>query len=301
MQTETRNSLSAFMAESGKTQSQISKELGFSTAVVSQFLRGTYTGDNEEVERAVNRYLKVSKERLKAVKNTVFYEDMYNTREALTVCTYAHHRNEITLLCGDAGAGKTTALRFYEQNNVGVIMVTANACTTSSSAILGLICEKIGKPAPGRRALLMKLLVDQLRDTNRLIIIDEADHLSLDALQAVRNLNDEAGVGVVFSGNNKLYLQMHNTRRGYAFDQLRTRIVFRMKVYNQYATEEIQHIFPEADQSSAAFLLKLAEKESLRTACKLYEIAGDSLRAGERMSVTQLDKVQKQLFNAAAF
>ena len=53
MLSETRRELTAFMTASGKTQRQISKEIGFSTAVISQFLSGTYAGDNEEVERSV--------------------------------------------------------------------------------------------------------------------------------------------------------------------------------------------------------------------------------------------------------
>lgn len=301
MLSETRRELTAFMTASGKTQRQISKEIGFSTAVISQFLSGTYAGDNEEVERSVKRYLSVGKERLNIVKNTVFLESLYNTREALVICSYAHRRNEIALLCGDAGAGKTTALRFYEKNNVGVIMVTANACTTTAVAILGLICEKLGRPAPGRRAQLMKLLVQQLTDTNRLIIIDEADHLSLDALQAVRNLNDEAGVGVVLSGNNKLYKQMKDSRRGYEFDQLRTRIVLRKKIYNEYTLEEIQGIFPGADEGSVAFLLRMAQAESLRTACKMYEIAGESAGSNGCVTLSLLKKVQQQLFSDASF
>ena len=111
-------------------------------------------------------------------------------------------------MSGDAGAGKTTALRYYAETNTGVIFITANACTTSATAVLSLICQQVGRQVPGRKAALMNTLVEQLVGTNRLIIIDEADHLSLDALQAVRNLNDLAGVGIVLSGNDKIYRQI---------------------------------------------------------------------------------------------
>ena len=64
----------------------------------------------------------------------------------------------------------------------------------------------------------MKSLVDYLRGTKRLLIIDEADQLTLDALQAVRSLNDKAGIGIVLAGNNKLYQQMVSGVRGGEFD-----------------------------------------------------------------------------------
>ena len=59
---------------------------------------------------------------------------------------------------------------------------------------MGQFQQVADSQVPGRKAALMNTLVAQLAGTNRLIIIDEADHLSLDALQAVRNLNDLAGV-----------------------------------------------------------------------------------------------------------
>ena len=48
MLAETRTALADFIKQSGKSQRQISKETGLSTSVISQFLNGSYTGDNKE-------------------------------------------------------------------------------------------------------------------------------------------------------------------------------------------------------------------------------------------------------------
>lgn len=296
MYEDVRQSLSTFMEESGKSQRQISKETGLSTSVISQFLNGTYVGDNEEVAKAVAQYLTVGKERLNSISTTCFYPDLYNTREVIFTCFYAHRHNDLALVSGDAGAGKTTALRYYAETNTGVVFVTANACTTSATAIMGLICKQLGRQLPGRRAAMMSALVDQLSGTNRLIIIDEADHLTLDALQAIRNLNDLAGIGIVLSGNDKIYRQMLSGRRSYEFDQLRTRIVVRKKVYNEYTPEEIAAMFPGITDSCTAYMLKLACSESLRTAKKLYDVAHEFAAAqGQKLAVKHLRDTQKQL------
>lgn len=296
MYDETRQALADFMEQSRKSQRQLSKETGLSTSVISQFLNGTYTGDNEEVAKTIDRYLTVGKERLNSVSDVQFVEDLYNTREVLFACNYAHRNNDITLVSGDAGAGKTTALRYYAENNTGVIFVTANACITTATAILSLICRQIGKQVPTRRAALMNALVEQLTGTNRLIIIDEADHLSLDALQAVRNLNDTAHCGIVLSGNDKIYRQMLSPRRGYEFEQIRTRIIVRKKVFNEYTVEEMRAMFPSLNQECIGYMLKLACAESLRTAKKLYEVAKDVANAKkEKLSVKHLRDTQKQL------
>lgn len=45
---QARHELAEFMEQSGKTQAQIARETSLSTATVSQFLNGTYNGDNEK-------------------------------------------------------------------------------------------------------------------------------------------------------------------------------------------------------------------------------------------------------------
>lgn len=291
-----RAGLSEFITESRKSQRQLSKEIGLSTSVISQFLNGTYTGDNEEVAKTITQYLAVAKGRLNTVSTAHFYPDLFNTKEVLFTCFYAHRHNDIALVSGDAGAGKTTALRYYKETNTGVILVTANACTTTATSVLGLICKQIDRQIPGRKAALMNTLVEQLAGSNRLIIIDEADHLSLDALQAVRNLNDLAGVGIVLSGNDKIYRQMLSGRRSYEFDQLRTRIIVRKKVYNDYTVEEMQAMFPDLNAECVGYLLKLAEAESLRTAKKVYDIAAEvaSIKKAP-LKIKYLRDTQKQL------
>jgi len=294
--TDIRAALSDFMEQSHKSQRQISRETGLSTSVISQFLNDSYAGDNEEVARTISRYLTVSKERLNSVSSTCFFPELYNTKEVLFTCFYAHRHNDLALVSGDVGAGKTTALRHYAANNTGVIFVTANACTTLATAILGLICQQVGRQVPGRKAALMNTLVEQLTGSNRLIIIDEADHLSLDALQAIRNLNDLAKVGIVFSGNDKIYRQMLSGRRSYEFDQLRTRIVVRKKVFNEYTVEEMQGMFPTLNQECIGYLLKLARSESLRTAKKIYDVASEFAAAqNTTLTAKHLRDTQKQL------
>lgn len=294
---EARNMLNAFMKESGKSQRQISKETGLSTSVISQYLDNSYTGNNDKVESTIIQYLSVSKERLNGVQTAQFYKELYNTKEVLFTCMHAHIKNDITLVCGAAGAGKTTALEYYCKNNPGVIMVTSNSCASSATAILSLIVEKLGKKVTYSRSALMKELIEQLSDTNRLIIIDEADHLTLNALQAIRNLNDQAKVGIVLSGNDKIYNQMLTSKHGYEFDQIRTRIIVRKRVFNDYTVEELNSIFPTLNDECLGFMLELSSEESLRTAIKILEIASEYAEGmGRTVTLKDLRATKKQLF-----
>lgn len=297
---EARKNLSDFIQNTGKTQKEIAKETGLSASVISQFLNGTYAGDNEEIANTIVKYLRIANDRLNVQKTTQFYKQLYNTQKVLFACNHAHIDNDIVLVCGEAGAGKTTALNYYTENNAGVIMVTCNACTVSATAVLKLIAKKIGIEGINRREPLMNKLLDRFKGTHRLIILDEADHLSLDALQAVRNLNDSAGVGIVFSGNDKIYRQMYGGQRGYEFDQIRTRIVVRQRVSNEYTVDEMNGIFINAPEACISYLVQLACRESLRTAIKIYNAAVEFAKAQGVTKVTLpiLKSVKDELIGA---
>ena len=270
-----RTQVQTYMGESGKSQKQIARQIAVSPAALSQFLDGIYTGDNASIADKLQSWMTLEAKRNTKKEHSRMSLDVENTKTVLFVCEYAHTKNDITLIFGDAGAGKTTALEYYRDKNAGVIMITANACTSSATAILKMLCNETGRNISGRKDTIMNELVKYFKGTNRLIIIDEADHLTLSALQAVRNLNDMAKVGIVLSGNNKIFLQMIGGAKSSEFQQLRTRITVRRKLSNKYKKKELQHIFPTLPDDCIAFVSLLAEKESLRTAKKIVELAYD--------------------------
>lgn len=292
---QARHELAEFMEQSGKTQAQIARETSLSTATVSQFLNGTYNGDNEKTAAALIKYLKVAQEQLRQTTTETFYRDLRNTVISMGAADYAHKKREIVLLSGAAGAGKTTALKHYVEETTGVIFITANSCMTSASAILGAITEKMGRTPKSKKQLLMKELVNALQGSNRLIIIDEADHLTFSALQALRNLNDEASVGILLAGNDRIYNQMVCGVKSSEFDQLRTRIFARPKVCNEYTIDEIKGIFGVDDLDSVKLLLEVAQAQSLRTARKMYNAAVELARMKKQpLRAAHLNTIRKQ-------
>ena len=295
MYNETITRLLEFMEKSGKTQIQVARETGLSGTVISQFISGTYEGDNDKIADSLEKYLVIATERLESSDNTIFYPELRNTKTSLFAVKYAHKNCDVVLLSGDAGAGKTTALKHYTQNNTGVIFITASTCTSSTSAILKEIASAIGKKASGSKSQIEKTLVSALSNSNRLIIIDEADQLTFNAIQAIRNLNDKAHVGILLSGNNRIYNQMVMGARCTEFDQVRTRIFMRPKVSNTYTVEEMQNIFPNVEPKGIGVLLKLAERESLRMAVKLFNAVIElGVSTGKIIRASELKFVQEQ-------
>lgn len=134
-----------------------------------------------------------------------------------------------------------------------------------------------------------------MNNSNRLIIIDEADQLNFNAIQAVRNLNDKAHIGILLAGNNRIYNQMVMGARCTEFDQVRTRIFVRPKVSNTYTIEEMQNIFPNVESKGICVLLKLAERESLRMAVKLFNAVIEmGVNTGKIIRASELKLVQER-------
>lgn len=295
MYKKTITRLLEFMEKSGKTQIQIARETGISGAVISQFIGGTYEGDNDKIADDLEKYLVIATERLESSDRTVFYPELRNTQTSLFAVKYAHKNCDVVLLSGDAGAGKTTALKYYMQNNTGVIFITASTCTSSPTAILREIASAIGKKATGNKSQIEKTIVSALSNSNRLIIIDEADQLNFNAIQTVRNINDKAHVGILLSGNNRIYNQMVMGARCTEFDQVRTRILVRPKVSNTYTVKEMQNIFPNVEKKGIGVLLKLAEHKSLRMAVKLFNAVIElGVSTGNIVRASELKLVQEQ-------
>ena len=62
MYNETITRLLEFMEKSGKAQIQVARETGLSGAVISQFISGTYEGDNDKIADSLEKYLVIDTE-----------------------------------------------------------------------------------------------------------------------------------------------------------------------------------------------------------------------------------------------
>ncbi len=224
--------------------------------------------------------------------------DMHNTQLTLFTANYAYENGETTLLCGDSGAGKTTALKKFAMDNTDVIYISVNPTCRTPRTIMTVILSKLNQKTTGRENDLYNRLYECLMGTNlKLIIVDEADNLNPRALQTLRHLNDETGIGLVFSGNDIIHHQMYG-RGSLQYDQLRTRIGSRTKVTNIYTFEEIKEVFTEVDDDCVLYLMKIACAESLRTAIKCYNVATVYCKSAKiQMTSKVIRSAQSKLFD----
>ncbi|MDR3561878.1 MAG: AAA family ATPase [Negativicutes bacterium] len=237
---QVRDQLRSYIVTSDKSQTQIAREIGVSGSVLSQFQKGIYTGTNEKIAYAVQQWLELETRRQTTVKVPGFAMTTI-AEEVIAIAKYAHEHQDTGVVYGPAGSGKTVALKQYVEQNPGTVFLTADVTISNSKAILEELLDKLGRQEYGDRRRLRKAAVTILKGSGRLIIIDEAQHLTLKALETIRSIYDECGIGLVLSGNEQVYTNMIGKRNA-PFAQLFSRVGIRRGLSGKVNMDDIKKI-----------------------------------------------------------
>ena len=89
--------------------------------------------------------------------------------------------------------------------------------------------ERVGRKRGGD--VIFRMIVQRLQGTKGLLIIDEAQHLSLLALESLRSIHDATACGLVLMGNESVYANLSG-RRSAEFAQLFSRVGMVLKLEN---------------------------------------------------------------------
>lgn len=194
--------------------------------------------------------------------------------DIMMAVSFAEAAGDISLIYGDAGLGKTISLKKYISSHSDVIYIELKDCDKSTKGVCEKILSCIGKEQRGVDRVLVDAIVDYLTTNPKLIIIDEAQHLSIRALENLRAINDSTETGIVLCGNPTVYDRMHG--RGQAhFAQLYSRIGIRRHIIEP-SLEDITAIFESynLDKESLLYLHKLAlQRGGIRNCVKVLNIA----------------------------
>jgi len=225
--------VAAVMSEAALSQGKVAKEAGISPAALNQWLRGRYKGDNSEVESKLEKWL-AARERRVVVGETLPTRGAYIATPAgeriKGVLSYTQAAADLSVIYGGAGVGKTRAIKNYAASAPNVWVATMRPDTAGVGACLEEISEAVGLKMPGRAARQSRDLSAKLEGTGGLLIIDEAQHLSLAAIESIRSIHDKAEIGLVLCGNESVYARLTGGSRAATFAQLFSRIGKRLRL-----------------------------------------------------------------------
>ncbi len=286
--------LNEFMESNNISQSKVAPMIGVSSSALSQWRNEKYErGNPSEIEAKVQEFLRLeeekAQEKAKALKNqyralngyipTSISEDIYK------LIKFCHFEKGMIVAHGDAGIGKTKgAEKYYKENPTSTIYIQATPSSGTLNSLLKLLARalKINEKKPKLDLILE--IKEKLETNDKIIIIDEAQHLKLGALEEIRTLADPSdileskGTGIVLIGNTEVYNKMLGKQEA-RFAQIFSRI----RLNKHYTTdkvkkEDIQLMFPKVTEDGVIkFLHGISQsKWGLRGAVNVYNNAVSS-------------------------
>ncbi len=263
--------------------SKTSEFTGVSASVISSLRSGKYKGDEDGMYEKLEAYF-AARETAEFVKSdTEEYVPTSISENVYAIIKNCQLKGGLAIASGDAGVGKTKGAQKFVSDNPNLsILVTANPCLKGVRSMLKMLCDKLGISEKSIDEMWLAV-ANKLRD-KMVIIIDEAQHLPIKTIEALRALSDyfnDKGqtLGIVFVGNNEAAYNFRGSKRA-DFAQIINRTKQSRQYYASQITEkDIVKLFPAlaGKSNEIEFMLAIARsKQALRGAANLYSNACDN-------------------------
>lgn len=288
-----RSSIREMMTAHGLSQADISRESTIPGSTLSQFLSNTYKGDTQKIAKDLSRWLTAKHEEIRVAAVAPPEPTFTRTKTAdqvIGVLRTAQALADIGLVVGPPGVGKTAAARQYQATSPRVAIATGSPAISTASAILQQLIRSRGDTPRGRSGASKLELTTHARrlfTAGWLIVIDEAQHLAIEALEELRAIHDETGVGIVLMGNDTVLTRIEGNERSAAFAQLYSRAGVRVRLKGTLP-EDIDAVLGtmQVTESGVISTAKLVgAKDNLRVVVKAVRRA-QMIAAGDRENLS---------------
>lgn len=228
--TEVREQLKAIIVSENRRATDIAREAGIAYGTLSVWLVGKYGGRNDRIALDVQKWLQ-TREARKQVEAVVSRGPGFvrtpTAEKVAALLQHAQHLPDICSYIGAPGIGKTSAVCTYAASNSNVWKLTAHPTLSTPRDVLRALSRVLGLYASSTPALMQQAIVDRVRGTGGLIIVDEAQHLRPEAMDQLRTIHDDADIGLALIGNEAISSRLEGDGRRDKFAQLTSRVGMR--------------------------------------------------------------------------
>lgn len=214
--------LERFLKEERLSQSMAAPILQMSTSKISQYRRSIYNGDIAEIERSLTEFFRIKDEQKENFKKAEPYKPVMSnyiptfiSESVYKLIRYCQLEKGIVVIDGDAGIGKTKAAgKFLQDNPSTTIYLKASPSTGTLRSLLKMIARTLKISDSQRTDELSQSIQEKLKQTDNILIIDEAQNLKFSTLEEITRWSDEElftgkpGIGIVLMGNVEVYNRM---------------------------------------------------------------------------------------------
>ncbi len=238
-----REIINKHRGENRITIREIALQVGVGESTLSQVLKDTYIrADNDPLLRKLNLWVDDDEQRRRRRRPIGFYPTtVFTTMKA--AAKYAknqaripgsqknpvaeHDPPRIVLCYGPAGCGKTLGAKALAAEDTLAIYVRIEQRGGTDIGLAHLIVEAMGFRRDRRGRGAIRMVLERLKDTGRLVIVDEAHRLSKSGCELVRDLADVCGVPILLLATQEVQerLMRCRTRVGdFSYDQFSSRV-----------------------------------------------------------------------------
>lgn len=233
--------LAALKGPPAITQAELGRQVAQAASKISSFLSNTYAGDSNIIAQALRKWLD-ERERVTNLRarmpSTPVFQPLPVSQQHIGLFDYAKEMGRFCTIIGAPGTSKTTTALHY-CNNIDpgrAWLATMTKASPGVPPMLQRILAAMGVPGvKGTPDDLFEKVVNRAVKEKCLIIIDEFQHLSDNALELARAINDETrlrgrGAGVVLIGNEAANSKIGGTGTTEEFAQVSSRVAQRRKI-----------------------------------------------------------------------
>ncbi len=294
-----RAEIAALQASNSKlTQAEIARQSGVGSTRINQWLNGRYPGDNAALEQDIARWVDAYRERelqRRALPAAPAWVSTPSAERVLAALAYAQTAGDIAVIYGGAGLGKTTAILQYQRISPNVWHATMSPCMATVVPCYEEVADALGlRELPQGASRIQRALVKRIAGTKGLLVVDEAQHLSVGALDGLRALHDATGVGVALVGNEAVYARMTGGNRAAYLDRLYSRVGKRVRLLRS-TQDDVDALLSAWGISDRAIRNRLrqvgGDHGGLRSVTKVLRLASMLAGGGEK-SRPGLDEVE---------
>lgn len=240
-----RQTVQAHVAKNKIVLRDVALAVGVGESTVSEVIRGKYVrADDSDMLRKLNVWIDDDERRRRRVQPIGFYETgpflairalaQFAKTNARTPASHARHGGvnsdpaRIVIGWGPAGCGKSLGAAALAAEDATSLLVRVEQRRGTDIGLAQLIIEYAGWRGLKRdRRNAVSIVLDRLKDSGRLLIIDEAHRLKPSGCELLRDLADVCGIPILLLATQEFYerLTAVRTRAGSLFyDQFSRRV-----------------------------------------------------------------------------
>ena len=176
-----------FLKEKNISQAKAAPLMGISQTALSQYRRSMYdNGDIAALESKLEEFFRTQEEQEVNTEKALPYRPTQDyiptsiSEDVYKLIRYCQLEKGMVIIHGDAGIGKTKgAERFVRENPTASVYIQATPSTGTLGNLLKVLARALKVPETRSKLDLTLAIREKLEGTNKVIIIDEAQHLQL--------------------------------------------------------------------------------------------------------------------------